>query len=285
MTDPDAPSVTNPIYREFVHWVVVNIPGHDVRNGEELLEYTGPMPAFNSGCHRYIFLLFKQTKVFSAADIADMKGYFDEKGRITKTCAWAAERGMGSPVSSFTFRCQWSPAIDEIHAAAGFTPPPEFQSPSQKAAVAAAAASAAAAATAEVISSMEKASVDEAPALPHPAVGGLPPIKTSEVYEGAFVNKKYGNEMLHRSRFCWIDPGTRSFFWSKTAGKTDPKKKSLNLKADLMPDGISITKNRIVMLHHSGKPEENIHLEITGTADDSAAAADWYAIAVACSKL
>lgn len=28
--DPDAPSPKNPIYREFVHWVVVNIPGNSV---------------------------------------------------------------------------------------------------------------------------------------------------------------------------------------------------------------------------------------------------------------
>ena len=27
--DPDAPSRSNPIYREFVHWVVVNIPGNE----------------------------------------------------------------------------------------------------------------------------------------------------------------------------------------------------------------------------------------------------------------
>lgn len=36
LTDPDAPSRTDPKFREFKHWVVVNIPGNDVASGDAL---------------------------------------------------------------------------------------------------------------------------------------------------------------------------------------------------------------------------------------------------------
>ena len=45
-----------PIYKEFVHWVVVNISGQDGRtdatSGETVLPYIGAAPCYNSGVHR-----------------------------------------------------------------------------------------------------------------------------------------------------------------------------------------------------------------------------------------
>ena len=54
MHDPDA------VVGNWLHWVVVNIKGNNVKNGDELFEYTGPAPPKGSGKHRYIFLLFEQ---------------------------------------------------------------------------------------------------------------------------------------------------------------------------------------------------------------------------------
>lgn len=44
MTDPDAPSRMEPTLREFRHWLVVNIPGNDIKNGETVMEYIGSGP-------------------------------------------------------------------------------------------------------------------------------------------------------------------------------------------------------------------------------------------------
>lgn len=41
MTDPDAPSRDMPLFREFVHWVVVNIPGAEVNKGTTVADYVG----------------------------------------------------------------------------------------------------------------------------------------------------------------------------------------------------------------------------------------------------
>lgn len=34
MTDPDAPSRANPEFREWHHWLVVNIPGNKISEGD-----------------------------------------------------------------------------------------------------------------------------------------------------------------------------------------------------------------------------------------------------------
>lgn len=44
MTDPDAPSRKAPQYREWHHWLVVNIPGEEVSKGDTLSEYVGSGP-------------------------------------------------------------------------------------------------------------------------------------------------------------------------------------------------------------------------------------------------
>ena len=54
--DPDAPSRKEPKYREWRHWVVVNIPGGDVSKGEVCAEYVGAGPPKGTGLHRYVIL-------------------------------------------------------------------------------------------------------------------------------------------------------------------------------------------------------------------------------------
>nr|QVX19916.1 flowering locus T/terminal flower 1-2 [Anemia villosa] len=59
MTDPDAPSPSEPLMREVVHWIVTDIPaGTDATYGREILTYEAPKPMI--GIHRYVFVLFKQ---------------------------------------------------------------------------------------------------------------------------------------------------------------------------------------------------------------------------------
>uniref|UniRef100_A0A4D5RNH6 Putative phosphatidylethanolamine-binding protein n=1 Tax=Ixodes scapularis TaxID=6945 RepID=A0A4D5RNH6_IXOSC len=61
MVDPDAPSASKPIYRSWLHWVVVNAPSSDrFGEGEEAVQYNGPAPPKGSGQHRYVFLIMAQ---------------------------------------------------------------------------------------------------------------------------------------------------------------------------------------------------------------------------------
>jgi phosphatidylethanolamine-binding protein (PEBP) family uncharacterized protein len=60
-TDPDAPSRANPERREFRHWLVGNIPGDKLDQGETLTEYVGSGPPKDTGkVEHYIVSLFCQ---------------------------------------------------------------------------------------------------------------------------------------------------------------------------------------------------------------------------------
>ena len=66
--DPDAPSRHHPKFREWHHWLVVNIPGCDVSQGEVQLEYVGSGPPKGTKLHRYVFLAYKQAGRISYSD-------------------------------------------------------------------------------------------------------------------------------------------------------------------------------------------------------------------------
>ncbi|BCS83470.1 phosphatidyl ethanolamine-binding protein-like protein [Cotonvirus japonicus] len=54
VVDPDAPSPKNPIYKYFLHLLIIN-------NNETIVPYKYPSPPKNSGLHRYYFYLMKQS--------------------------------------------------------------------------------------------------------------------------------------------------------------------------------------------------------------------------------
>ena len=51
--DPDAPSRKNPIYKYWLHLLIIN-------NDQKVIPYESPSPPKGSGKHRYIFYLLKQ---------------------------------------------------------------------------------------------------------------------------------------------------------------------------------------------------------------------------------
>jgi len=65
MIDPDATSRSNPVYRSWLHWLVVNIPGNEISEGSVKASYAGPGPPKGTGFHRYVILVFEQTKSVS----------------------------------------------------------------------------------------------------------------------------------------------------------------------------------------------------------------------------
>ena len=53
MYDPDS------IHGNRFHWIAINIV-NDIKNGNDLLSYTGPAPPPKTGTHHYIFELYEQ---------------------------------------------------------------------------------------------------------------------------------------------------------------------------------------------------------------------------------
>ncbi|GMJ10879.1 brother of FT and TFL1 [Hibiscus trionum] len=97
MTDPDAPSPSDPVLREHLLWMVNDIPGTtDASFGREVVSYESPNPVV--GIHRYVFILFKQRgrRTVSAPSSRD---YFN-------TRKFSAENGLGLPVAVVYFNAQ-----------------------------------------------------------------------------------------------------------------------------------------------------------------------------------
>ncbi|XP_038977978.1 CEN-like protein 1 [Phoenix dactylifera] len=97
MTDPDAPSPSNPHLREHLHWIVTDIPGTtNASFGKELISYEAPRPFM--GIHRYVFVLFKQ-KGRQTVHTPSSRDHF-------KTRSFAEENGLGLPVAAVYFNAQ-----------------------------------------------------------------------------------------------------------------------------------------------------------------------------------
>ncbi|CAH0395653.1 unnamed protein product [Bemisia tabaci] len=59
--EPDHPTKAQEKHHEFVHWLVVNIPGTQINKGDEIIEYIGYRSFYeDKKPHRLIFLVYQQ---------------------------------------------------------------------------------------------------------------------------------------------------------------------------------------------------------------------------------
>ncbi|KAF3780660.1 HEADING DATE 3A protein [Nymphaea thermarum] len=97
MVDPDAPSPSNPTLREYLHWMVTDIPGTTGSAfGSEVVCYEQPRPSV--GIHRVIFVLFQQPGRETV--------YAPHWRHNFNTRVFAAQYNLGLPVAEVYFNCQ-----------------------------------------------------------------------------------------------------------------------------------------------------------------------------------
>ncbi|KAK7304307.1 hypothetical protein VNO77_45175 [Canavalia gladiata] len=97
MVDPDAPSPSDPNMREYLHWMVTNIPATTGASfGHEIVNYESPRPT--SGIHRIIFVLFRQP----CRQTIPAPGW--RQNFITRD--FAEVYNLGLPVAAVYFNCQ-----------------------------------------------------------------------------------------------------------------------------------------------------------------------------------
>ncbi|KAL2329469.1 hypothetical protein Fmac_017050 [Flemingia macrophylla] len=97
MVNPDAPSPSDPNMKEYLLWLVNNIPATTgATYGEDIVEYECPRPT--SGIHRIVFALFRQR----GRQIVHAPRW--RKNFNTKDFAEAYDLGL--PVAAVFFNCQ-----------------------------------------------------------------------------------------------------------------------------------------------------------------------------------
>nr|AFI24611.1 flowering locus T protein [Ananas comosus] len=97
MVDPDAPSPSYPNLREYLHWLVTDIPATtEASFGQEIVSYKSPSPVL--GIHRIVFVLFQQ--------LGHQTVYAPGWRQNFNTRDFAELYNLGSPVAAVYFNCQ-----------------------------------------------------------------------------------------------------------------------------------------------------------------------------------
>ncbi|XP_043266416.1 protein D2-like isoform X2 [Venturia canescens] len=114
MTDPDAPSRKEPTYREWHHWLVGNIPGDKVADGEVLSDYIGSGPPPNTGLHRYVFLLYKQPSKITF-DEKRLTNRSDEGRAMFAIRKFAAKYKLGDPIAGNMYQAAYDDYVPILY--------------------------------------------------------------------------------------------------------------------------------------------------------------------------
>ncbi|PKA64473.1 Protein heading date 3A [Apostasia shenzhenica] len=97
MVDLDAPNPSNPSSREYLHWMVADIPATtDASFGREMVMYESPRPM--TGIHRIVLVLFRQPRRNSIPK--------PESRHNFSTRDFAAAHNLGEPIAAAYFNCQ-----------------------------------------------------------------------------------------------------------------------------------------------------------------------------------
>lgn len=114
MTDPDAPSRTEPTFREWHHWLVVNIPGTDIAKGEVLSEYVGSGPPPDTGLHRYIYLVYKQPGPLTCDEPRLTNRSADNRGGFSIR-KFAAKYNLGQPIAGNLYQAKYDDYVPLLY--------------------------------------------------------------------------------------------------------------------------------------------------------------------------
>ncbi|KAI1232342.1 hypothetical protein IHE44_0006798 [Lamprotornis superbus] len=97
---------------EYLHWLVTNIPGSDIKAGKEMCHYLPPFPAMGTGYHRFIFLLFKQHSPIDFSQDARPTPCYSLKMRTFSTFDfYTKHKDAMTPAGLAFFQCQWDSSV------------------------------------------------------------------------------------------------------------------------------------------------------------------------------
>jgi phosphatidylethanolamine-binding protein (PEBP) family uncharacterized protein len=115
MTDPDAPSRKEPKFREWHHWLVVNIPGTNINQGEVLAEYVGSGPPKGTGLHRYVFLVYKQPGKITDSEHGKLTNRSGDGRGCFKTSKFVQKHHLGEPVAGNFYQAEWDDYVPKLY--------------------------------------------------------------------------------------------------------------------------------------------------------------------------
>ncbi|XP_051125930.1 protein FLOWERING LOCUS T-like [Andrographis paniculata] len=100
MVDADAPNPSNPHFKEYLHWLVTDIPAAESSSGSgnEMVRYESPKPTM--GIHRIVLVVFQQSRGRGRAVTAP------QWRRNFTTREFSEANCLGSPIAALYYNCQ-----------------------------------------------------------------------------------------------------------------------------------------------------------------------------------
>ncbi|XP_055932848.1 protein D1-like [Argiope bruennichi] len=96
MIDPDTTTPQYPDLANYLHWLIENVPGNVVLNGDSVTSYDPPQAPTFSDTHRYIFLVYEQR--------GKLKDDFEGRKRTNFNLKkFVQDRGLKGPVAGNFF--------------------------------------------------------------------------------------------------------------------------------------------------------------------------------------
>lgn len=114
MTDPDAPCRAKPTFREWQHWLLVNVLGCKQSTAQTLSQYIGAGPPKGTGLHRFVFLVYKQPSEikFEEQLLTNNSG----KNRANFSIRRFAEKyELGCPIAGNFFQAEWDDYVPVLY--------------------------------------------------------------------------------------------------------------------------------------------------------------------------
>ncbi|KAJ1072038.1 hypothetical protein K5549_013905 [Capra hircus] len=100
---------------EYVHWLVTNIPGDRVAEGQETCPYLPPFPARGSGFHRFAFVLFKQDKPIDFSGDTRPSPCYQLAQRTFHTFDfYKKHQDAMTPAGLAFFQCRWDDSVTHV---------------------------------------------------------------------------------------------------------------------------------------------------------------------------
>ncbi|EMS46265.1 hypothetical protein TRIUR3_23989 [Triticum urartu] len=95
MVDLDAPNPSNPTLREYLHWMVTDVPS-STNNSFEIVPYESPRPTM--GIHRIVLVLYQQ--------LGRGTVFAPQVRQNFNSCNFARRFNLSQPVAAMYFNCQ-----------------------------------------------------------------------------------------------------------------------------------------------------------------------------------
>uniref|UniRef100_UPI00398E9119 phosphatidylethanolamine-binding protein 1 n=1 Tax=Pristiophorus japonicus TaxID=55135 RepID=UPI00398E9119 len=114
LTDPDAPSRKAPKFREWHHFIVINMKGNDIKSGEILSDYVGSGPPNGTGLHRYVWLVYEQSQPLKC-DEPRLSNRSGDKRGMFKTAEFRKKYNLGAPVAGMCYQAEWDNYVPKLY--------------------------------------------------------------------------------------------------------------------------------------------------------------------------